>query len=347
MFSVMVSLMADVYGPDAIFYSILLLSAALGFSQAKLCALLSPDSQTAFIYFALLISLEMILSGFLIFPEDAPVYLKWTMDIMFSRWAVSGLLFNQFNNFKENGDIANGILSNQGELVLNLYGLSSYDIWKSIWILCVYLVGLEVLVIISVMPKINRLKLMTSLSDSSRLWNIEEEAVVASGTSQSLQIDLISNSNRDRDTLSSKSFFDRFSIAEAVGQVTPNLVEPYNRMTASSSQHDSQLLTSEGRLAPRLTHTEPRDSCRVSDVLEPYQRADLVFRNVSYTIKNKTEEVQLLRGVSGVVKSGELCAIMGSSGAGVFTNLCPLLSLSSHLLLSREDNPSQCSLRKT
>jgi ABC-type multidrug transport system ATPase subunit len=320
----MVNLMANVYGPDVIFYGILLLSATLGFSQAKLCALLSPDSQTAFIYFALLISFEMILSGFLIFPEDAPDYLKWTMDIMFTRWAVYGLLYNQFNNFKENGDITNGILNDQGELVLNLYGLSSFDILRSLWILGVYLVGLEVLVIISMLPKTNRLKLMTSSSDSSSLqWNIEEGSGVASGTSQSLQIDLLSNSNRE--TLSSRSFFDRFSIPEVVSQVTPHLIEPYNRMTASSSQHDSQVLTSEGRLVPRLTHTEPRDSCRVSDLLESHQRAELLFRNVTYTIKgSKTEEVQLLHGISGVVRSGELCAIMGSSGAGMCHFLPPL-----------------------
>lgn len=319
----MVKLMANTYGPTNIFFIILLLSAALGHSQAKLCAFLSPNSETAFVYYALLMSFELILSGFLIFPDDAPIYFKWTMDIMFTRWAIYGLLYNQFNNFKENGDLLNGILNNQGEIVLNFYGLSSFDIFRSIWILGIYFIGLEILVIISMLPKRDKLIKVISLSNSNILWDIEEQhhhqqqgQGQISGTSQSLQIDLISNSINE--THSSKSLFERFSIPTIVSQVTPSLIEPYGKRMTSFSQMDSQFLTPEGRLAPRLTHTEPRDSWRVSTALELHLRANLIFRKVSYIIKNKKgEDIKLLQEISGVVKSGELCAIMGSSGAGM------------------------------
>lgn len=50
----------------------------------------------------------------------------------------------------------------------------------------------------------------------------------------------------------------------------------------------------------------------------------LVFRNLSYTVKNKMDskvKIQLLKGVSGRAHPGEMCALMGASGAGKSTLL--------------------------
>ena len=50
----------------------------------------------------------------------------------------------------------------------------------------------------------------------------------------------------------------------------------------------------------------------------------LVFRNLSYTVRNKMDskvKVQLLKGVSGRAHPGEMCALMGASGAGKSTLL--------------------------
>jgi hypothetical protein len=336
----MVKFMIQPFGPDEIFFGILFLSSILGYSQAKLCALLSPNGQTAFVYYALLISCEMILSGFLIFPKDAPIYLKWTMDLIFSRWAVYGLLYNQFNNYKETSEFANGMQSYQGELVLKYYGLSSYDLPRSIWILVIYLVGLELMVMYSMLPKTNKLRRYSSLTDSSIHLDVEDPhgpAVVTatplySESSQSLQIDLISDdptrtSTRNAQSISS-AIFNRISLSSlsVVSQLTSHLIEPYDKIP--SQQHPPG---SEGRVDPRQpSYTEPRETCRVSDILEPKTRAELIFKNVSYQVQNsKGKEIKLLQGVTGIVKSGELCAIMGSSGAGTrgltFLHYCPSL----------------------
>lgn len=312
--------MSEVYGPQDIFFIVLLLSALLGYSQAKLCALLTPNSQTAFVYYALLISLEMVLSGFLIFPDNAPDYLKWTMDLMFTRWAVYGLLFNQFHNFKENGNLFEGILNNQGDLVLQFYGLSSYDITRCIWILTIFFAVMEFMVIIAMLPPRNLLSKLDSLPEASIQCHGEAADQAISEISQSLQIDLISTSRGD--TFSSKSFVDRFSIPTVLSQFTPSLIEPYDKLTTSSNRIQPQLLAPDGRILNRRTYTEPRDSCRVSDILEPQSRGQLLFRDVTYSIQKNGESVRLLQGISGLVSSGELCAIMGSSGAGLYLFIC-------------------------
>lgn len=308
-FVVIVKFMCHVFGPDDIFFSVLLLCALLGYSQAKLCALLSPNSQTAFVYYALLMSFEMILSGFLIFPENAPIYLKWTIDIMFTRWAVYALLFNQFNNFKDDGNLLEGILNNQGELVLQFYGISSYDVARSILFLVFFLVVFEVLVMLALFPGRDRLVKLSSLTEATHLWDLNDTSPPLSVTSQSLQIDLIST-----DTISSKSIVERFSLSTVFTHFPPSLVEPYDKMTISSNQTTFQ---SDGRVVFRQTYTETRDSCRVSDVLDLHSRAEFLFRRINYSFHKGGDDIRLLHGISGLVSSGELCAIMGSSGAGI------------------------------
>ena len=50
------------------------------------------------------------------------------------------------------------------------------------------------------------------------------------------------------------------------------------------------------------------------------------FRNVKLTVKVKGGEMQILKGVSGEARSGEVLAIMGPSGAGK-TQLLNILTL--------------------
>jgi ABC-type multidrug transport system fused ATPase/permease subunit len=57
-----------------------------------------------------------------------------------------------------------------------------------------------------------------------------------------------------------------------------------------------------------------------SDFNLPFSPVDLTFENVCYFVKPSTggsEMLQLLNNVSGAFRSGRMCALMGSSGAGV------------------------------
>lgn len=315
-FAIMVHMIAEIYGPTEIFYLIVLLSACLGYSQAKLCALLCRNSQSAFVLYALLACCEMILSGFLILPDSAPSYLQWTLDITFSRWAISGLIYNQFHNFKENGDLSNRILNDQGEIILKYYDLDSFNMINCIIILVIYFIGLELLVIYALLPKKTKLIHVLSLSDPKIQWNIIDEIIEQVDT-ESLQIDLLPTNQENSFSIRSMPLFNRSSLQLIINTSSSfSIIEPYDGIYTSFSQKES--IYSEGRLTPHLTYTEPENIYRLSKILEINQRVELLFRDVTYTINQQKngEKKELLHKISGIVRPGEMCAIMGSSGAG-------------------------------
>mmetsp|Transcript_3054 Transcript_3054/g.4360 ORF Transcript_3054/g.4360 Transcript_3054/m.4360 type:complete len:456 (+) Transcript_3054:474-1841(+) len=64
------------------------------------------------------------------------------------------------------------------------------------------------------------------------------------------------------------------------------------------------------------------------DLQIPVQRASLTFKGIRYTVKaSRThEQIELLKGVEGIIESGKMTALMGSSGAGK-TTLLDVLAL--------------------
>ena len=54
------------------------------------------------------------------------------------------------------------------------------------------------------------------------------------------------------------------------------------------------------------------------EVAIPFTRVDLTFKDVHYTVKSSitNEQLELLKGIDGVVEAGKMTALMGSSGAG-------------------------------
>ena len=61
---------------------------------------------------------------------------------------------------------------------------------------------------------------------------------------------------------------------------------------------------------------EHDDVFKAAKVLPKSCTVKFTFKDVSYTLKGGTRKV-LLKGISGVVKPGELCAILGLSGSGM------------------------------
>jgi len=51
----------------------------------------------------------------------------------------------------------------------------------------------------------------------------------------------------------------------------------------------------------------------------PFKRVNLTFKDIRYTVQSSItkETLELLKGVDGVIESGKMTALMGSSGAGV------------------------------
>jgi ABC-type transport system involved in Fe-S cluster assembly fused permease/ATPase subunit len=61
------------------------------------------------------------------------------------------------------------------------------------------------------------------------------------------------------------------------------------------------------------------DDIDVEQVEIPFQRVNLTFQDVHYTVKSSIsdEHIELLKGIDGFVQAGKMTALMGSSGAGV------------------------------
>jgi ABC-type lipoprotein export system ATPase subunit len=57
------------------------------------------------------------------------------------------------------------------------------------------------------------------------------------------------------------------------------------------------------------------------EVAIPFTRVDLTFKAIHYTVKSSitNEQLELLKGIDGVVEAGKMTALMGSSGAGKTT----------------------------
>ena len=64
---------------------------------------------------------------------------------------------------------------------------------------------------------------------------------------------------------------------------------------------------------------EKDDVFTAAKTLPPSRTVNFLFESITYTLKsgvNGTPGKTLLKGIDGVVKAGELCAIMGMSGSG-------------------------------
>jgi ABC-type transport system involved in Fe-S cluster assembly fused permease/ATPase subunit len=48
----------------------------------------------------------------------------------------------------------------------------------------------------------------------------------------------------------------------------------------------------------------------------PFQKANLTFKNIHYTVKASTsdEKLELLKGIDGYVEAGKMTALMGATG---------------------------------
>ena len=105
----------------------------------------------------------------------------------------------------------------------------------------------------------------------------------------------------------------------------PPLLSPYDRTRPSLQSTSNYSSRQSINSTMRSTYTESKNIFILTNIspLETTKQANLVFNNVSYTISTggifgKKKELQLLKNVSGVVSPGELCAVMGCSGAGKF-----------------------------
>lgn len=66
---------------------------------------------------------------------------------------------------------------------------------------------------------------------------------------------------------------------------------------------------------------DERETDAEEEISLPFQKVNLTFKDVHYTVKASTsnEHLELLKGIDGYLEAGKMTALMGSSGAGKTT----------------------------
>ena len=294
----------------------MLLGSCLGYSQAKLCAWNSKDGLSAFVLYALIASVEIVMAGFIILPDDMPTYVRWITMLMFTRWSCSLLVVNEFDGFKSDGNILKGIPNDQGEYVLKYLNLSNFHDTRAIVILICYWVALEAWVMVALWPPKSQLVYVSSKDHPLLLDVVGEKGVAEDGEglsfamettvgNEELRADLLAADARRRQTLASFSTLDGALFPYMTSRFTnTSLFEPYNSVSPSTA-HQLSLSSS------RVTYTET-DEYRCGEPLTNSQRARLTFRDITYTLPSRKGPVKLLQRITGTVSPGEMVAIMGS-----------------------------------
>ena len=96
---------------------------------------------------------------------------------------------------------------------------------------------------------------------------------------------------------------------------TPSFIFAPSNVLRTMSHRNSVM---SGSRKSQHTYTEPMNIFNVTDanMIPPERQVTLTFRDVSYMVGNGNKKVKLLNKINGAVTPGQMCAVMGCSGAG-------------------------------
>jgi hypothetical protein len=322
-------------------YVTLILTSILGYNQALLCSWFANDALTAFVYFAMICIFEIVFSDFVIPHSEYKTYIRWIPNVTFTKWSIAQTIYNQFNDFKYR----------EGDVVLDYYDFDNMKFSYTLLILISYVIILELFILYFMLPAKTKLVSHSGVNAPDSLFDevnldINRETnngigydgyIDRSSTASHLQVENVTIENpltrvktgatdatllwngpratfqlpRASFTSSQHSYF-RISI-----------VQPYNACSQAYvpgvsntkyNDNSSSLSFAENAIHRR----DAKETFRPSDILGASSGAMLTFCDVSYkkNISKNKPPVQLLHSIYGSVRQGEMCAIMGSSGAG-------------------------------
>ncbi|KAK3252787.1 hypothetical protein CYMTET_37936 [Cymbomonas tetramitiformis] len=109
----------------------------LGYQLAQLLAACTPSADIALAIYPVCFIFFNIFAGFLIHIPNIPAYWKWAAYISFVRWAIEGLVVNEFEDQDQ-------LRYYNGRDVLDDYGYANFDKWSSVYILFAIFVALRI-----------------------------------------------------------------------------------------------------------------------------------------------------------------------------------------------------------
>ncbi len=283
----------------------------LGYSQAQLCASISDTAINAFVLFAVISAYQIVFAGYLVAKSSMPEHIRWMVYTTYTRWCTGQLMMSEYG----------GLLGQQGDLFLTLYDYDNMDFYRSRNVLCVYLAGFQLLIFLAFLPRRSSVGVI-SVEEANLLIHPNQSKIKDSNEVVQNKL-LIKNDDCEKDIengikedlldgdeyhvpiKSRSSFADRATdVLCRVPSLHMDILNPQGSTGSRSKSHDSHHSNH---------YTGEEIECHISKTLPKSKQVNFVFRNVNYMIAGHK---YLLQDVNGAVSSGELCAVMGSTGSG-------------------------------
>ena len=292
----------------ALFYPMMMLTALFASSVAMWCGLVNKNATSSLAMFIVIAVFNMNFAGYLVTKSQMEDWLDWLMHFSFMQFAV-GLLFNK---------VFSGVYV-LGDVLIELWDYDHMKYWKSMVVCFAWLIGIQLLIYVAMVPWPSRLKKYDSLESA----HVENVSIVNSDTSEN---PMHEGEDDERDSNLQLAKIDRGSLSNSRRSSITNRSSEHNGRRSSMIERISNtFLIDQGSLATYFENRESTYSVSFRRLIPEDKRVVFSFRNISYTIpledpkqKRSIDEAErkLLDNVSGFVRPGEMMALMGPSGAG-------------------------------
>jgi ATP-binding cassette subfamily G (WHITE) protein 2 (SNQ2) len=292
------------------FFTITFVGSYISYASATALAANTDGALTALAIFPWQFTFQVAFAGFAVRLHDLPPLWSWAPYVCYTRWVFEGLMINQWE--RQGTDDATGEYEDGQGDVLGDFGFYDYNKGKPLGVLLLFFIAFVAILYYGLMPPANQLT--RSDPGSSREVSVDSTSELSGSSGGSASaIAMKARRKQHRGVRSDAS--NRLDVKLLAGTADPD-------SSAESTSSEEGVFTNRYDADPLVRYNPPlrTESFKASSGVVPRARGCLLeFRNVRYSVAHTSKhaaDTQVLHGASGRVLPGEMCCIMGASGAG-------------------------------